>query len=112
MPSSLSLVVLSVPQPAGVSARGEKLQAFKNLLTDSPPTFSTKWNYGGNTLLFYADGAKDYIDGFSMLNGVECRVWQHKRLGMHARDLNLLANVLESGAPLGNLSGMPELNAD
>ena len=108
----MSLVVLSVPQPAGVSAEGDKLQAFKNLLTDSSPAFSTKWMYGGNTLLFYADGAKDYIDGLGMLNGVECRVWRHKRLGMHARDLNLLADVLESGATLGSLSDMPELSDD
>ena len=112
VPSSLSLVILSVPQPAGVSAKGEKLHAFKNLLTNSPPAFSTKWMYGGNTLLFYADGAKDYIDGCGMLNGVECRVWRHKKLGMHARDLKLLADVLESGAPLGNLSGIPELSGD
>ena len=112
VPSSLSLVVLSVPQPAGVSAEGDKLKAFKNLLTDSSPAFSTTWKYGGKTLLFYADGAKDYIDGRGMLNEVECRVWRHKRLGMHARDLNLLADVLESGATLGSLSDMPESSDD
>ena len=104
VPSSLGLVVLSVPQPAGVSAEGDKLKAFRKLLSGNPPAFRTDWMYGGNTLLFYGDCEKDYIDGHSMLNGVGCRVWRHNRLGMHARDLNLLANVLESGTKLGCLS--------
>ena len=104
VPSSLGLVVLSVPQPVGISAEGDKLNAFRKLLSEKPPGFYTDWMYGGNTLLFYSAGEQDYIDGHGMLNGVECRLWRHKRLGMHARDLNLLANVLESEASFGCLS--------
>ena len=95
MPSSLGLVVLSVPQPANVSAKGAKLDAFIKLVCDNPPAYKTNWSYGGATLLFYAEGQNDYVDGCGMLNGVECRVWRYKRLGMHARDLYFLVNVLE-----------------
>ena len=96
VPSSLGLVVLSVPQPASVSAKGAKLDAFIKLVCDNPPAYKTNWKYGGATLLFYAEGQNDYVDGCGMLNGVECRVWRHKRLGMHARDFYFLANVFES----------------
>ena len=104
VPSSLGLVVLSVPQPAGISAEGDKLQAFSKLLAENPPGFRTNWMYGGNTLLFYGAGEENHIDGHGMLNGVECRLWRHNRLGMHARDLSLLANALESEASLACLS--------
>ena len=102
VPSSLNLVVLSVPQRAGKSAEDDKLKAFKKLLSKDP--FHADWMYGGSTLLFYDAGEQDYIDGHGELNGVECRVWRHKRLGMHARDLYRLANVLESGVSLECLS--------
>lgn len=98
IPSSLNLVVLSVPQSAGISAENEKLNAFKKLLSENPPGFRTDWMYGGNTLLFYRASEHSPIDGRRVLNGVECRVWRHKRLGMHARDLYLLASTLESEA--------------
>ena len=106
VPSSLGLVVLSVPQSAGVSAKGAELDAFNKLLSDNPPAYKTNWNHGGATLLFYAEGRNDYVDGVGVLTGVECRVWRHKRLGMHARDLNSLANVLESREGLTRLSGV------
>ena len=95
VPCSLGLVVLSVPQPASVSTKGAKLDAFIKLVCDNPPAYKTNWKYGGATLLFYAEVQNDYVDGCGMLNGVECRFWRHKRLGMHARDLYFLANVLE-----------------
>ena len=112
MPSSLGLVVLSVPKTASVCAEGNKLNAFNKLHLDNPPAYKTNWMYGGATLLFYAGGQNDYLDGRGLLNGVECRMWRHKRLGMHARDLTLLADVLESGAALGILSAMPAVADD
>ena len=107
VPSSLGLVVLRVPQPAGVSAKGTKLDAFKKLLSDNPPAYMTNWKYGGATLLFYAEGQNDYVDGCGTLNGVDCRVWRHKRLGMHARDLFFLAKVIEGLEGLTCLTGIP-----
>ena len=83
IPSSLNLVVVNVPQPAGISAEGYKLEAFKKLLSEHPPVFRTGWMYGGNTLLFYGGGTQVYLDGHGTLNEVTCRVWYHKRLGMH-----------------------------
>ncbi|MCY4515273.1 MAG: hypothetical protein OXC69_09115, partial [Candidatus Tectomicrobia bacterium] len=96
VPASLGLVVFTVPQSAGISAKGEDLAAFKRFTRDNPPAFRTDWMYGGGTHLFYADGGQDYSDGESVVDGVTCRVWRHDRLGMHARDLNLLADLLES----------------
>ena len=47
VPSSLGLVVLSAPQPASVSAKGAKLDAFIKLVCDNPPAYKTDWKYGG-----------------------------------------------------------------
>ena len=104
VPSSLGLIVVSVPQPAGISAEGEDLASFEKLLSEHPPSMRTNWKYGGNTLLFYGAGEQSPTDGHGTLNGVQCRVWRHRRLGMHARDLYLLANRLDDAAPFGPLS--------
>ena len=56
VPSSLGLVVLSVPQPASVSAKGAKLDAFIKLACDNPPAYESDWKYGGAMLLCYAEG--------------------------------------------------------
>ena len=71
-----------------MSAKGAKLDAFIKLVCDNPPAYKTDWKYGGAMLLCYAEGQNDYDDGCGMLNGVECRVWRHKRLGMHSQGYN------------------------
>ena len=106
MPSSLGLVVLSVPQPAGISAEGDDLGAFEKLLSEHPPGMRSDWMYGGNTLLFYRAGEQSPTDGRGMLNGVQCRVWRHQRVGMHARDLYLLADRFEDTVRFGSLSNV------
>ena len=61
VPSSLGLIVVSVPQPAGKSAEGDELASFEKLLSEHPPGMCADWNYGGNTLLFYERwGTKPY----------------------------------------------------
>ncbi len=106
MPSSLGLVVVSVPQPAGISAKGEDLKAFEKLLAEHPSGMRSDWMYGGNTLLYYGAGEQSQTDGHGMLNGVQCRVWWHQRVGMHARDLYLLADRLENTVPFRSLSNV------
>lgn len=106
VPSSLGLIVVSVPQPAGISAEGEDLASFEKLLSEYPPGMCADWMYGGNTLLFYSIGEQSPTDGQGTLNGVKCRVWRHQRVGMHARDLYLLANRLEDTVPFGSLSNV------
>ena len=106
VPSSLGLIVVSVPQPAGISAEGEDLESFEKLLTEHPPGMCADWMYGGNTLLFYGVGEQDPTDGHGTLNGVRCRVWRHRRVGVHARDLYLLADRLENSVQFGSLSNV------
>ena len=104
VPSSLGLIVVSVPQPAGKSAEGDDLASFERLLSEHPPGMRSDWNYGGNTLLFYRVGEQSHTDGHGTLNGVQCRVWRHHKVGMHARDLYLLADQLEDAVPFGSLT--------
>ena len=106
VPSSLGLIVVSVPQPAGISAEGEALASFKKLLSEHPPGMRADWGYGGNTLLFYGVGEQSHTDGHGTVNGVQCRVWRHQSVGMHARDLYLLADRLEDTVPFGSLSNV------
>ena len=104
VPSSLGLIVVSVPQPAGISAEGDDLVSFEKLLSEHPSGMCVDWKYGGNTLLFYGVGEQSHTDGHRTLNGVQCRVWRHQRVGMHARDLYLLADRLEDAVPFACLS--------
>lgn len=104
VPSSLGLIVVSVPQRAGISAEGNALMSFEHLLSEYPPGMHSDWMYGGNTLLFYRVGEQSPTDGHGTLNGVQCRVWRHRKLGMHARDLYRLADRLEETIPFGSLS--------
>ena len=112
VPSSLGLVVLSVPQPAGISAEGNDLEAFEKLLSEHPPGMRSDWMYGGNTLFFYRAEEQSPTDGRGTLNGVQCQVWWHQRVGMHARDLYLLADRLEDTVPFGSLSNACILGKD
>ena len=104
VPSSLGLVVLSVPQPAGISAEGDDLKSFERLLSEHPPGMRADWMYGGTTHLFYGAEEQSPTDGQGTVNGVQCRVWRHQRVEIHARDLYLLADQLEDTVPFGSLS--------
>ena len=56
--------------------------------------------YGGNVLLFYRAGEAHPEDGETVIDGLECKVWHDGKLGMHPRDLYLLADVLEAPGKL------------
>ena len=52
--------------------------------------------YGGNVLLFYRAGDERPDDGETVIDSMECKVWYAGNLGMHPRDLCLLADILEA----------------
>ena len=95
IPSSLGLVVLVVSQNNGMGFGGEEVGAFTEFKRLHPTGFIVDWMYGGNTLLFYGDGGQRFPDGKLVFDGLECRVWSRGRLGMHERDLHLLADALD-----------------
>ncbi len=99
IPSSLGLVVVSVPQRVGIDAKGEDLKVYEAFKMSHPTDFCADWMYGGNTLLFYRDGGREFSDGKQVIDGLECRVWCNGRLGMHSRELNWLADTLEAEGP-------------
>ena len=96
IPSSLGLVVVSVPQKAGMDAKGEDLKVYEAFKQSHPTGLTADWMYGGNTLLFYWDGKREFSDGKQVIEGLECGVWVKGRLGLHARELNRLADALEA----------------
>ena len=95
IPSSLGLVVVVVSQKAGKDAQYEDLKVFDDFRESHPTDFFVDWMYGGNTLLFYHDNGQGFPDGRRVIAGLECRVWSKERLGLHPRDLYLLADALE-----------------
>ncbi|MDE3256988.1 MAG: hypothetical protein OYM47_04050 [Gemmatimonadota bacterium] len=95
IPSSLGLVVVVVSQKAGKDSRYEDLKVFSEFKKSYPTGFSADWMYGGNTLLFYRDNGQRFSDGKRVISGLECRVWSNGRLGLHSRDLYLLADALD-----------------
>ncbi len=108
IPASLGLVVIAVSQKAGMDAKGADLRVFNDFKASYPTDFSIDWMYGGNTLLFYRDTGTGFQDGKRMIDGLECRVWSHDRLGLHPRDLHFLADALEGygsgGSGFGHLA--------
>ena len=107
VPSSLGLVVVMVSQAKGKGLDGWEVSAFTEFKRMNPTCFVVDWMHGGNTLLFYRDGEQGYPDGKHVIDGLECRVWSRARLGLHERDLHLLADALE--CPHENEGGFGQL---
>ena len=42
------------------------------------------------------DGRREFSEGKQVIDGLECRVWSNRRMGLHPRELNLLAAALEA----------------
>ena len=95
IPSSLDLLVVSVPQKAGKDAKGEELKVYEAFKMSHPTRLTADWMYGGNTLFFYRAAGQCFPDGQRVIDGLECRVWSRGRLGLHPRELNRLVGALE-----------------
>ena len=74
---------------------GELSEEFRRFKEARPPLYCTSWMYGGNVLLFYRAGEEHHADSETVIDGLGCKVWYAGSLGMHPRDLFLLADVLE-----------------
>ncbi len=96
VPSPLGLVVVMVLQANGMGFGGKEVGTFTEFKRLNPTGFIVDWMYGGNTLLFYQDGGREFADSKRVIDGLECRVWSRGRLGMHERDLHLLADALDN----------------
>ena len=94
VPSSVGLLVIRVAQQMAWDERLEDRDLFRSFKAARPPGYSTSWMYGGQSLLFYRAGKNHPEDCETVIDGLECKVWYSGRLGMHARDLYLLANAL------------------
>ena len=107
VPSSLGLVVVMVLQANGKGFGGKEVEVFTKFKRLHSTTFIVDWMYGGNTLLFYRYRGQGFPDGNRVIDGLDCKLWSRGKLGMHERDLNYLADVLESsdenGGGLGEL---------
>ena len=96
VPSSVGLVVLRFAQLVARDERGEFRDEFLRFTEARPPLYRTSWMYGGNVLLFYRAGDERPDDGETVIDSMECKVWYAGNLGMHPRDLYLLADILEA----------------
>ena len=110
VPSSLGVVVVMVLQANGKGFSGKEVETFTDFKRLNPTNFIVDWMYGGNTLLFYRDDGQGFPDGKRVIDGLECRLWSRGRLGMHERDLHLLADALEglgeNGGGFGHLASV------
>lgn len=104
VPSSLNLVVVQVAQHSWRDAQGQELPEFGRWRRSRPPSYSTEWMYGGSRLLFYRADQHTPPDSETDIDGLPCRIWSKRYLGIHSRDLYRLADVLESGAMLNTMN--------
>ena len=100
VPASLGLLVIRVGQFVATDESGAERTVFRRFVEEHPPGYRTEWMYGGNRLLFYGAAGGSPVDGETEIEGLACRVWSAGRLGLHARDLYRLADVLEGGQPI------------
>ena len=97
VPASVGLVVIRVAQHVAWDEHHADREVFSRFKATRPPGYATSWMYCGQTLLFYRGADKDHPkDGETVIDGLECKVWYAGRLGMHPRDLYLLADALEA----------------
>ena len=101
VPTSLGLVVVATPQSVALDSAGQETEIFSNFTGSHPPGLQISWSHGGSRLLFYGDDQRRWRDEDIEIDGLGCRLWRHGRLGMHARDINQLADVLD-GADRGD----------
>ena len=100
VPASVGLVVIRVAQRVAWDEHHADREVFSRFKATRPPVYATWHGYGGQTLLFYRADKDHPEDGETVIDGLECKVWYAGRLGMHPRDLYLLADELE--APAGS----------
>ena len=100
VPASVRLVVVAAPQSVALDSAGQKTEFFKEFTASHPTPLQLSWMHGGSRLLFYRDDQETWRDEEVVVDGLQCRLWRWGRLGMHARDLNQLADVLD-GADQG-----------
>ena len=96
VPSSVGLVVLRVAQFVAQTKHGELREEFLQFKETRPPLYCTSWMYGGNVLFFYRAGKEHPVDGETVIDGLECKVWHAGSVGVHPRDLFLLADAIEA----------------
>ena len=105
VPVSLDLVAVQVLQKDRLGAGNAERPEFRVWKAAHPPGFTTSWMYGGSELLFYRADENSPPDSTVEIDGIECRIWRDGKLGMHSRDLFLLADAIETGwddfEPLG-----------
>ena len=112
VPASLGLVVVAAPQSVALDSAGQETELFSKFTASHPTALQVSWMHGGSRLLFYRDDEGRWRDEDVVVDGLGCRLWCHGRLGMHARDLNQLADVLEDAdrgiSEIGSLVDLPE----
>ncbi|MCY3811505.1 MAG: hypothetical protein OXH15_06905 [Gammaproteobacteria bacterium] len=96
VPASLGLLVIRVGQLVATDKSGAERTVFRRFVEEHPPGYRTEWMYGGNRLLFYRAAGASAVDEETEIDGMPCRAWSEGCLGLHARDLYRLADVLEA----------------
>ena len=95
-PSSLGLAVIVVSQQQSKDPHLDHQAALAEFKSLHPASFHANWMYGGSTLLLYDATDAQPRDGIEDIAGIECRVISEEEVGMHNRDLDRLADTLNS----------------
>ena len=96
VPASIDLAVIRVAQQVAWDDQHMDRAIFSEFKASQPPGYTTSWMHGGQSLLFYRADEDHPDDGDAVIEGLECKVWYAGRLGMHSRDLYLLADALRN----------------
>ena len=95
IPDSLGLVVIAVTQRVALDRTHRDTSALTEFVANHPTCLQVSWMHGGSRLLFYRNDGRWDSDGDTVVDGLQCRLWISERLGMHARDVNHLADVFD-----------------
>ena len=106
-PSSLGLGAVEIGQRDALDEADNERPEYRHFTTTHAGFHLMDWMYGGSKILYYDASGTRRRDGTHVISGIECHVAVNDFIGIHTRDLEKLADLLEQvdagTATLGSL---------
>lgn len=94
-PSSLGLGALEIGQHDALDEAHDERPEYQRFTATHSGFHLMDWMYGGSKFLYYGASETRRRDGVHVISGIECHVAIDDFIGIHTRDLEKLADLLD-----------------
>ncbi len=94
-PSSLGLAAVEIGQQVALDESHNERVEYRRFTATHPRFHLMDWMYGGSKILYYAAAKTQRRDGADVIGGIECHFTVDDFIGIHTRDLDKLADLLD-----------------